>query len=126
MKRLVAALSLLALTACGEGDVTELSRITSPNGAWDAIVVRVQATRGKESPYMVLMGPKGIGNGKAARVFLADRTGQPEVAWEDDAMVAIRCDKARVWSYHNFFNAPDGAAAVGVKLACGAGGYQPS
>lgn len=124
MKRLFAALSLLALTACGEGDVTELARLTSPDGAWDAIVVRVQAARGKDSPYMVLMGPKGVGNGKAARVFLADNTTQPEVAWDSDTRVSIRCDTARVWTYHNFFNAPNGGTVLGIRLACGVDGYQ--
>lgn len=125
MKRLLGALSLLALTACGEGDVTELARMTSPDGAWDAVLVRVQAAKGQDSPFMVLMGPKGVGNGKATRVFLADNTSPPEVTWDGDRLVTIRCDKARVWTFHNFFNAPDGSAAVGVRLACGEGGFPP-
>ncbi|MEW5727874.1 MAG: hypothetical protein AB1918_08625 [Pseudomonadota bacterium] len=123
MKRLLLVLPLLALAACGEGDVTELSRQTSPDGAWDVIMARVQATKGKDSPTMVLIGAKGVGNGKAARVFLADHVTAPEVAWDSEKQITIRCEKARVWNYHNFFNAPNGNVAVAIKLACGTEGW---
>lgn len=120
MKRLLPAIVLL-LSACGEGDITELSRTPSPVGGFDAVVARMKA--GETEPFMVVMTKPGEHPKKGARLLLSDRGGAPSVEWHEAGRMVIHCDGARIWSYRNFWTTPDGRVTVAVALDCGQQGW---
>ncbi|MBX9635251.1 MAG: hypothetical protein K2X44_09755 [Magnetospirillum sp.] len=124
MKRVMAMVGLLALAACGEGEITEIARYPSPAGNFDAVVGHMQA--GQTDPFMVVMTKTGDNPGKGARLLLADRTDAPTVEWTDAGHLTIRCSKARIWSFRNFWTTPDAKQLnVSVALECGQSGWAP-
>ncbi len=122
MKRLLLPAFALLLSACGDGDITELSRTPSPVGGIEAVVGRMKA--GETEPYMVAMVKPGDKVGKGARLLLADKGTPPVVEWQDADHLTIRCDGARIWSYRNFWTSPNGGATVAVGLDCGQQGWR--
>lgn len=120
MKRLLPAIALL-LSACGDGEITELARAPAPHGGFDVVVGRMKA--GETEPYLVVMTKPGENPGKGARLLLADKGGVPGVTWRDAEHLTIRCDGARIWSYRNFWTSPNGRATVAIGLECGQQGW---
>ena len=124
MKRLFVILGLLALAACGEGEVVEVARYPSPVGGIEAVVGRMKA--GDTEPFLVVMTKPGENPGKGARLLLADNTAAPVVEWHDAEHLTIRCGNARVWSYRNFWTTPNfKQVTVSVALECGQQGWAP-
>lgn len=123
MKRLSLS-ALLLLAACGDGEITEHARIPSPIGGADAVVARMKA--GENEPWLVVMTKQGDNPTKGARVLLADQGAAPRVEWQDPDHLTISCDGTpRVWSYRNFWTAPNGKTTVAVALDCGQQGWRP-
>lgn len=124
MKRLMVLLGVLALSACGEGDVTEIARYPSPVGGMDAVVGHLSA--GESDPFMVVLAKTGEAPGKGARLLLADQTTAPVVEWADAEHLTIRCGNARIWSFRNFWTSPNKKqVTISVALECGRNGWTP-
>lgn len=124
MRRMIAILGLLALAACGEGEVTEIARYPAPKGEFDAVVGHLKA--GESSPFMVVMTKRGDNPAKGARLMLADQTEPPQLKWVDPAHLTIHCGNARIWSFRNFWSNPIGKQeTIAVALDCGRGGWTP-
>lgn len=122
MRRWFAMAGVLALAACGEGDVVEVARYSSPVGGLDAVVGRMKA--GQSEPFLVVMTKPGESPAKGARILLADRTDAPTVEWADAEHLTIRCGGARIWSFRNFWTSPNAKqVTVSVALDCGQNGW---
>lgn len=121
MKRWMAVLATIMLSACGEGDITEVARYPSPVGGLDAVIGTMKA--GEATPFLVAMTKPGENPAKGARVLLVDKGGAPKVEWQDADHLRIACEgDARVWSYRNFWT--NGTATVAVGLECGTKGWR--
>lgn len=121
MKRWLAIMSVAALAACGEGEITEVARYPSPVGGLDAVIGTMKA--GEAVPFLVAMTKPGENPGKGVRVLLVDKSAAPRVSWQDADHLTIACDgDARVWSYRNFWT--NGTATVAVGLECGTRGWR--
>lgn len=125
MKRLVAALGLLILAACGDdGKIAEVARYPSPAGDYDAVVGHIAA--GQSQPYLVVITKPGDNPGKGERLLMADRSDVPVVEWSDGRHMTIRCGTARIWSFRNFYTVPTMKQEnISVALACGQQGWIP-
>ncbi|HTH15395.1 MAG TPA: hypothetical protein VL974_01975 [Magnetospirillum sp.] len=122
MKAWMALAGTLALAACGDGDIKEVSRTPSPVGELDAVIGSMKA--GESQPFLVTIVKTGENPGKGPRLLLTDQTSAPKVEWLDPDHVTIHCDgTARVWSYRNFWT--NGSATIAVGLDCGTLGWRP-
>jgi hypothetical protein len=126
MRKLGRVLVALVLAGCGEGEMVEVGRATSPDQGLDAVVTQTRTSGSTATPYQVVMVRKGLAAGKGARLFLADHAGEaPTVAWTDSEHLVIGCATARIWTFRNFWANPDDNSVVAVALACGEKGYRP-
>lgn len=122
MKRLLLPALAMLLSACGDGEIAELSRTPSPVGGFDVVVGQLKA--GQTEPYMVVITKSGDKAGKGSRLLLADEGKPPVAEWHDAHHVTIRCDGARIWSYRNFWTNPNSNATIAVGLDCGQQGWR--
>lgn len=122
MKRWMAVMAALVLSACGEGDITEVARFPSPVGGLDAVIGTMKA--GEATPYLVAMTKPGENPAKGTRVLLMDKgPSAPTVQWQDPDHLTVRCEgEPRVWTYRNFWT--NGTATVAVGLECGTKGWR--
>ncbi|HLO78325.1 MAG TPA: hypothetical protein VK196_17850 [Magnetospirillum sp.] len=121
MKAWMAIPAVLALAACGEGEISEVARYPSPVGGLDAVVGTMKA--GEAVPYVVAMTKPGENPGKGTRVLLMDKGPAPKVEWADADHLRVSCEGApRIWTYRNFWT--NGTATVAVGLECGTQGWR--
>jgi len=82
---------------------TEIVRVTSPDGAVDAVAERIDCGAPCSSGYIVSVVPRGTSapKGSVQQVFLANDVLNAQVQWKEPHLLDIAYDKAFINSFRN-------------------------
>jgi len=86
---------------------TEPLRKTSEDGLVDFVVVERDCGATTSVAISVFIVPSGDRTGKAQPIFKADHVEGLEVLWGSPKQLSIRYDKARIFSFTNFWLSRD-------------------
>jgi hypothetical protein len=117
---------LLAVAGCsGSGDTEELLRLPSPDGAFDAVLIRNNGGATTSFVYKVYLIEHGAAPEEGDLTLMTDKSDMPTMAWKDAEKFEIRCNDARIWEFKNFKyfrtgSKNDSWAIINVSLKCGA------
>jgi hypothetical protein len=121
MKKLIHIFLLFSFSLSGCGitpiplfttEISEYTRITSPDGLVDAIVMYRDsgvATSGSYLLYILTRG--GVVEEESEKsnkpVFVGEKVEQLKFSWIKDKDLQIDCKKARIWKFSNFWFSKD-------------------
>jgi hypothetical protein len=96
---------------------TEVRRITSPDGAIDAILASAEDTDSAAS-YQVAVARRGLPMGQGKTVFVVDQVDGVELLWRDTRTLFVKSPRGRVFRQLLRMNSPDSLLAeVKVEYA---------
>jgi hypothetical protein len=121
--------ALISLAACDRSDPIgrELSRSTSPDRTFDAVITEVVTDATVSTPFNVFIVLQGKSPADGDYVLKVDKTSQPSVEWTSPSSITLRCEGGRVWQFQNFGSVKvteQEFANISVTLNCGEHGYQ--
>ena len=104
------SLVIVALFGCGLSDPCsrkEVSRVTSPDGKVDSVVIKIDCGATTSESYNVFI----VGNGMAVKesdlVFQADHMEDISISWREPPLLIVKYTKARIFQFRNFWSSKD-------------------
>ena len=100
---LCAALIIVSIALYGCATYEEVSRVTSPDGIVDVVVVLVNPGATSGYSQRIYIVPKGEPRKDEHEVFVADCTKDLKTVWRDVRELELRFDEARIFQFKNFW-----------------------
>jgi hypothetical protein len=111
--------AVIAVSGCSflAGPLTELQRVTSPDGRVDAVVAERATGATVATPTLLFLGPKGARLEDMAERIAADHAGGASVRWIEDRFLEFSFNTARIYRFTNFwYFQNDAEYVVEIKL----------
>ncbi len=87
--------------------ITELTRISSPDGVVDAVLIKKGTHSTVPVGYEVYLVPQGKSISNAFSEFLSDHTNALEIYWKQDKLLVISYKQARIFKFSNFWHSKE-------------------
>jgi hypothetical protein len=101
-------IAVMAVVGGCASESEELWRVTSADSRVDAVFIQVAgggATVG--FVYKLFIVPRGAKPNKTGELLLADKIGDVRAVWSKPGKLEIRYDRARIFSFVNFWQSRD-------------------
>lgn len=107
MQKLFLAWLVLCLIGCGPGSHEEMMRVTSPDKAVDAVLVRTNAGATTAFGYELHLVPTGGKPQRGHEKLRADHLTDVTIRWQQPKFLQVQYKEGRIFHFSNFWQSKE-------------------